>query len=331
MGQSLLGHSVTPSLYHSPTPHLPPPLLPVVELIPFSQQRFEAAYRIVQIADFGSASEFPAESLYWFDSLASTNQTAWELLEQGAPARTVVLALQQTAGRGQWGRQWFSPPGGLYLSVVLAPDLPVEHSAQLTLCSTWGIARVLRTIPARLSGVDVQLPVQVKWLNDLILEGRKLGGILTETRISQERITKAVVGVGLNWANPVPEPGINLKSYLERQEIPLIESLEMLAALTLHGVLSGYQRWQVEGIEALLPSYFELLAYRDRPVWLSGQIGAIVGITSRGELRVQLQPTGTSSSEPFPATSPTPPPEVLLKPGTISLGYESPSPKSGGT
>jgi BirA family biotin operon repressor/biotin-[acetyl-CoA-carboxylase] ligase len=302
-----------------------------VKPIPFSQQRFEAAYRIVQSADSSSASEFPAGSLYWFDSLASTNQTAWELLEQGAPAGTVVIALQQTAGRGQWGRQWSSLPGGLYLSVLLAPDLPIEYSAQLTLCSTWGIATVLRTIPARLSGVNVQLPVQVKWLNDLILEERKLGGVLTETRISQDRMTKAVVGVGLNWANPVPEPGINLKSYLERQETPLIESLEMLAALTLYGVLSGYQRWQVEGIEALLPSYLELLAYRDRPVWLNGQAGAIVGITPRGELRVQLQPTDTSSSEPFPASPPNRPLEVLLKPGTISLGYESSSPQPGGT
>lgn len=279
----------------------------------FNTERFDAAYKIVQAGDANSALKLPAVSLHLFDVLSSTNQTTWELGDRGAEAGTVVIALQQTAGKGQWGRQWSSPAGGLYLSVLLAPNLAIEHSAQLTLCSAWGIARTLREIPGKLSGVNDQIPVQVKWLNDLVLQGRKLGGILTETRIRQGQISQAVVGVGINWANPVPETGVNLKSFLEQQEIPLIESLEMLAALTLYGILYGYKSWQQKGMEALLPSYLELLAFRDRPLAIDGKSGTIIGVTPQGELRVRLSTTDTSAA---------PTVEILLKPGTISLGYE---------
>jgi len=188
--------------------------------------------------------------LYWFDTLASTNSTLWDLLNQGAQAGTAVIAAQQLAGRGQWGRQWQSSPGGLYLSVAIAPKLSAGQSHQLTLCSAWGIAKTLR---------NYTLPIQLKWPNDLLLHGRKLGGILTETRLQQGKITTAVIGVGLNWINPVPDIGINLQTVLANQPVPAIHSLEMLAAIALEGLELGYQQWQDSGLEKLLPDYLELL------------------------------------------------------------------------
>lgn len=245
-------------------------------------------------------------SFHIFETLPSTNQTLWELLDQGATPGTVVIALQQTAGRGQWGRQWQSSTGGLYLSVALAPDLVATNSAHLTLCSAWGIATALRSYG---------IPVLIKWPNDLILCKRKLGGILTETRVQQGRITKAVVGVGINWANPVPETGINLESFLEQPiEANALRaqfanaSLERLAAITLQGILSGYQHVSPEGIDALLPAYVELLSCRGRSVIVDGRSGVIVGVASTGELQVRLNSLVAAE-------------EICLKPGTISLGY----------
>ncbi|MGI0487321.1 biotin--[acetyl-CoA-carboxylase] ligase [Pantanalinema rosaneae CENA516] len=282
----------------------------------FNQERFQAAYQIVQACAGQPLVAQP--TLYVFSTLPSTNQMAWELLEQGAAIATTVIALEQTAGRGQWGRQWTSAPGGLYLSMILSPDVPAPQAAQLTLCTAWGIAATLRALPAKLSGTTDAIAIGLKWLNDLVLQGRKLGGILTETRLQQGRITKAVVGVGINWTNPVPETGINLQSVLANSPIPLIESLELLAALTAYGVLSGYERWQQQGIDAILPEYFELLAHRDRPIVMNGQSGKIVGVTATGELRVQLPATATANStSPHIASNL----EVLLKPSTISLGY----------
>ena len=242
-------------------------------------------------------------SLHFFETLPSTNQTLWNLIDQGAEPGTVVIATQQTSGRGQWGRHWSSLPGGLYLSVAIAPNLPAQHSYQLTVCSAWGIAMALR---------DRGIPVGIKWPNDLMLCERKLGGILTETRVCSGRITKAVVGVGINWANPVPETGITLQSFQASQVSASITSLEMLRAVTLLGITSGNERLQ-EGIATLLPSYQKLLTSMGRLVCVNGRSGIIVGVTSTGELRVQL------GSEP--GANSVAAPEICLKPGAISLGY----------
>jgi BirA family biotin operon repressor/biotin-[acetyl-CoA-carboxylase] ligase len=243
-------------------------------------------------------------SIHLFETLPSTNQMLWNLIDQGAEPGTVVIATQQTAGRGQWGHQWFSPTGGLYLSMAIAPNLPVQQSYQLTMCSAWGIATALR---------DCGIPASLKWPNDLILCERKLGGILTETKVQQGRITKAVVGVGINWANPVPETGINLQSF-QASRSASITSLEMLAAFTLLGIASGNQCCSQQGIDALLPFYQKLLTNMGRLVSVNGHSGVIIGVTPRGDLRVRLCSEEVANSVAAP--------EICLKPGTISLGYE---------
>ncbi|PSB05164.1 biotin--[acetyl-CoA-carboxylase] ligase [Merismopedia glauca] len=191
-------------------------------------------------------------NLQVYDTLASTSETLWKLMEKGASPGTVVVALQQTAGRGQWGRQWSSNLGGLYLSLALTPNLPTAHSSYLTICTAWGIATQLR---------DYEIPVELKWPNDLILDRRKLGGILTETRIQQDLITQAVVGVGINWTNRVPEVGINLQDFLTK-----IDSLEKLAALTIQGIVLGYSYCNPQKFKTIIPAYKQLLTsdtYRD--------------------------------------------------------------------
>lgn len=274
----------------------------------FNQQQFETAFQEVGeylslLGHFQGIGQLQDIHLHTFDILPSTNQTLWELIDQGATEGTIVIAAQQTAGRGQWGRQWQSGKGGLYLSVALAPNLQVSNSAQLTLCSAWGIAKALR---------GYSIPVYLKWPNDLLLLRRKLGGILTETRVQQGQIIKTVVGVGINWRNEAPDSGINLQSFCEQQFSSAVISLEMLAAIVLHGLLSGYQRWSEEGIESLLPSYLELLDSQGCHVIVDGKPGIVTGITPTGELRVSL--TSLNSTE---AAS-----EICLKPGTISLGYQ---------
>ncbi|MGK7874839.1 MAG: biotin--[acetyl-CoA-carboxylase] ligase [Xenococcaceae cyanobacterium] len=261
----------------------------------FNQQQFQAA-----LLNLPSNSEQIELSLHIFDTISSTNQKLWELIDQGITLPTAAIASEQTAGRGQWGRQWQSKLGGLYLSLALAPDIPGTSAPHLTLCSAWGIATALGSY---------NIPVLLKWPNDLILEGRKLGGIKSETRMQQGKITQAVIGVGINWANPVPDMGINLQSFLKDQPISSITSLEMLAAIIIYGLLSGYQRYLSEGIETLLPSYLELLHSRGRAVVVDGCPGRVVGVTSNGELRVRLHSVGAAA-------------EICLQPGTISLGYD---------
>jgi len=226
-------------------------------------------------------------TLHIYETLPSTNKTLWELIKEGIKPGSVVIAAQQTAGRGQRGHQWDSAIGGLYLSYALAPNIPVSQS-QLTLRTAWGIASALKTLG---------IPVQLKWLNDLVIDRRKLGGILTETKVNQGIITQAVVGVGINWTNPVPETGINLSSFTNT-----IPCLEMLAAVTIQGIERGIN----EPVANLIPAYEQLLINMGQSVTVGDRTGVIIGITNTCVLRLRLEDNS----------------EIHLKPGSLSLGYD---------
>ncbi len=230
----------------------------------------------------------------------STNRVAWELAQGGAPTGTTVIAAQQSAGRGQWGRTWQSPAGGVYLSVLVRPaDLRAEAAAQLTLASVWGIAQALRQ-----RGV----PVQIKWPNDLLLAGRKLGGILTETRLRGDRITEAVIGVGVNWRNPGPETGANLEAFADLDWVATAEAV-------LAGLDAGYRALEAGQVEAILPQYLELLSSLGARVRVQGRVGTVRGVTVQGDLRLGWE------SRPDSELAPEPAPEIALPPGTVRLGY----------
>ncbi|WP_204106607.1 MULTISPECIES: biotin--[acetyl-CoA-carboxylase] ligase [Spirulina sp. CCY15215] len=251
-----------------------------------------------------------AIALHHYEVLESTNTTAWELLKNGASSPLVVIADRQTAGRGQWGRQWQSDRGGLYLSLGMAIESAI--GIHLTFSSGWGIATALGR-----EGI----PVELKWPNDLILEGKKLGGIKTVTK-GQVRGKRqvyppptpnsphyTVIGVGINWQNQPPEPGIALSSFLQGQSRGAIATLESLAAITTCGILSGYHYFLNEGVDALLSSYWELAIAKGRSVTINGCPGKIVGITPQGELRIRIESPGAST-------------EICCPPGTITLGYD---------
>ena len=119
----------------------------------------------------------------------STNRVAKELARQGAPHGTAVLAERQTAGRGRLGRAFFSPEGGLYLSVILYPQCPPEDRVLMTPMASVAVCRALEQI------CDVS--PGIKWVNDLYLGGKKLCGILCEGCGDA-----VIVGIGLNLYTP---------------------------------------------------------------------------------------------------------------------------------
>jgi BirA family biotin operon repressor/biotin-[acetyl-CoA-carboxylase] ligase len=133
--------------------------------------------------------------LHHFSVLASTSSLALALARQGAEQGTVVQADSQTGGRGRNGRQFCSPPGGLYFSLILRPELAPADFPLLTLAAGVGLSRGI----SKTAGIRPQL----KWPNDLYLEGRKLGGILTESGPLRAGLPEfVVVGVGINAAAP---------------------------------------------------------------------------------------------------------------------------------
>ena len=135
-------------------------------------------------------SAIPREILR-FDAVESTNETAKELLGGEAEEGTVILAERQVAGRGRHGRAWFSPPGGLYCSVVLKPD--DTNVPLISLISGMPIVKALR---------HWSVLATLKWPNDVVFRDRKIGGVLCEGVYRHETFW-VVAGIGVNTNTPL--------------------------------------------------------------------------------------------------------------------------------
>ena len=123
------------------------------------------------------------------ESVDSTQNCLRGLAEKGAPEGTVVVALEQTAGKGRMERRWSSPRGGLWFSLLLRPRIPLGEIYKLTLL--FGASVSLALEPFNIKSL-------IKWPNDLLFEDKKLCGILTETSAEPERLTYVLVGIGVN-------------------------------------------------------------------------------------------------------------------------------------
>ncbi|MDW8268256.1 MAG: biotin--[acetyl-CoA-carboxylase] ligase, partial [Anaerolineae bacterium] len=126
-----------------------------------------------------------------FASVPSTQDWARHWAQLGAPELLAVQALEQTAGRGRLSRSWWSPPGvGLYLSLLVRPSIPLSQAPQLTMLT----AVAAMDACGEVAGITPR----PKWPNDLLWQGRKLAGILTEIEQERGRLRYAVIGLGLN-------------------------------------------------------------------------------------------------------------------------------------
>jgi BirA family biotin operon repressor/biotin-[acetyl-CoA-carboxylase] ligase len=220
-----------------------------------------SGYRLVSAPDV----PMPAEVAPLLDSTrwrrlegggrtGSTNDDAKALAREGAPDGTVVLASRQDSGRGRLGRSWSSPEGGLYLSVVLRPQLPPADTPQLALVIGLGAAEALE----QHFGAHVLL----KWPNDLELRGRKLAGVLLEMSAEADRVDWVVAGIGLNVRRPavsgppVVDGASRAPAYLA-DEAPEAGLAEVAAAL-LDGIAGALDDFAGGGFPALRDRY-ELL------------------------------------------------------------------------
>ena len=132
-----------------------------------------------------------------FDTITSTNTVLKEMAEQGEPEGTILIASEQTAGRGRMGRSFYSPAGtGAYLSLLLRPCFSPEQSLYITTAAAVAVAEAIEAVTGR--------ETKIKWVNDVYLNGRKLCGILTEATFDMEsnRLSYAIPGIGINMRTP---------------------------------------------------------------------------------------------------------------------------------
>lgn len=133
----------------------------------------------------------------------STNTYLKREAEKGAPEGTIVIALSQSGGRGRRGRSFFSAEGGLYMSILLRPTLVPDKATLITAAAAVAVARAIEGLTG--------LSPKVKWVNDILLSGKKLAGILTEAALTAQgdRLSYAVLGIGINVAKQAFPPEIS--------------------------------------------------------------------------------------------------------------------------
>ena len=139
--------------------------------------------------------EFPDREarIHYFSELSSTMDTAKELARKNCPDFTVVIAGRQTSGRGRLNRQWVSDDGGLYFTMVLRPNIPVALSSRMNFLASLTMAYVLREM--------YQIEAAVKWPNDILVNERKLSGMLSELEAEADRVFFINIGMGINVNN----------------------------------------------------------------------------------------------------------------------------------
>ncbi len=202
--------------------------------------------------------------ILFFPVTASTNTVAAALAANGQKDGTVIIADSQTEGRGRRGRTWVSPPGrNLYLSIILRPCMQPKDAAMLTLLSAVACASAIQKLSS--------IPVSIKWPNDLMAAGKKIGGILTEMKTDAGRIDYAVIGIGIN---------INLDSCDMPDHIMNTATSVMLQA----GEHQSRTQYAVEIIKSLNYWYTILLesgkgAIIDSWKRLSSTLGHVVTVT----------------------------------------------------
>ncbi|MBU4127929.1 MAG: biotin--[acetyl-CoA-carboxylase] ligase, partial [Proteobacteria bacterium] len=134
---------------------------------------------------------FGKKNIIFLNETDSTNTRAKELAAQGAPEGTLVIAEKQTEGRGRRGRSWFSPPGGgIYFSLILRPVISPGETPKITLMTAVVLAETLISL--------MKLKLRIKWPNDILVNGKKLAGILTEISTEMDAVNYIIVGLGLN-------------------------------------------------------------------------------------------------------------------------------------
>jgi len=242
-------------------------------------------YRLENSPDVPYPWEFPGResTIIYHEELSSTMDTAKELARQGCPDFTTVIAGRQVSGRGRLKRKWVSDKGGLYFTMILRPDLPPMLSFKVSFLASLTLARTI----IDLFGIDVRL----KWPNDLLVDERKICGMLSELEAEADRVVFINVGLGLNVNNDPSglEPAAtSLKAILGRN----ISKKEILALF-----LNAFeQRMQTGGYDHVIEDWktYTVTLNREVRVVTTREVltGRAVDVDDNGALVLQ-QPDGS--------------------------------------
>lgn len=237
-------------------------------------------------------TRWAGRNILYYDVTDSTNQRIKQAGDEGAPHGTLAVADRQTAGRGRRGRTWESPAGSsIYMSILLRPDVAPNKASMLTLVMALSVAEGIRECVG--SGEDVP-ELQIKWPNDIIINGKKLVGILTEMSAQVDYINHVTVGVGINVnMTEFPEEIADTATSLRLECGHTVKRAPLIAAV-MERLEENYEIFlETEDLSGFLERYSTLLINRDRDVLIIGQKekyqAHALGIDNTGELIVKKE------------------------------------------
>ncbi len=198
-------------------------------------------YRLVTVPDIllkseieqGLITKIIGREIHLHSEVVSTNTSAMEMASRGAPEGTVVIAEKQTGGKGRLGRKWISPKGNLYLSVILRPAIPTHKAPLITLMGAVAVASAIRK--------KCELRAAIKWPNDILLSGKKCGGLLTEMSAEPDRIKHIVLGIGVDVNMKISELPVEIRQMTTTISAEKGEKIDR--SPLLQQVLAELDRW----------------------------------------------------------------------------------------
>jgi len=240
----------------------------------------------------GLRTSFIGKEIIYKDSADSTQRIALSIAEKKTdPHGIVVIAAQQEKGRGRLKRQWISPPGGLWLSVVLRPRIPTAMITILPLCAAVAVSHAVRECTS--------LEPKLKWPNDVMLSGRKVAGMLVDINAEAEKVNYAVIGIGIN-ANidsreisaRLPHDRVELKVTSLRSELGHdVDRLE-LTRCVLENLEKYFLQLESQGAQTILEEWKKNTDMFGRHVGVmqEGKIinrGTAIGLGKDGSLTIR--------------------------------------------
>jgi BirA family transcriptional regulator, biotin operon repressor / biotin---[acetyl-CoA-carboxylase] ligase len=251
-------------------------------------------YRILKTPERVSADEirlglktkFLGQSIQYEDSVDSTQRVAHRLAYDQSMEGTVVVAEEQTLGRGRMDRKWYSPKyTGIWMSIILRPKIPLPKAPQLTLIAAVAVVQAIEEL--------TELTPQIKWPNDILINGKKLTGILTELQAEADQINSVIIGMGINVNQALEDFPIELREIAT--SLAIEQGVFFSRSSIIRSVLTNLEKLYILYLEKgffpikiLWESYAISIGKTIKARTLSNVIeGKALGITDDGVLKIE--------------------------------------------
>ncbi len=256
-------------------------------------------YRITKKPDKISSNEIQlglqtnamGRNIHFAEEVTSTQKIAQTLAAEGAQEGTIVVADKQTNGRGRMARSWYSPSGtGIWMSMIIRPNIPINNTPQLTLLTAVAIVQAIEE--------ETTLKPDIKWPNDILVNGKKLVGILTELQAEADQVHSVIIGTGINvnqLEDHFPEElrSIATSIYIESGELCERSKLIQSILLKFEALYSLYLSKGFIPIKLLWESYAISLNKVIHARTINGVIeGKAIGIDNDGALLIETDENG---------------------------------------